>query len=94
MIYTLYLPFVGKKLTSSRIVLISSTPLLDAASISITSVDEPFNMSIQFSHSLHGSPSFGFKQFTALAKIFADVVFPVPLPPVNKYACPTLFAII
>ena len=31
---------------------------------------------------------------TELANTFADVVFPVPLTPLNKYACPTLFAII
>ena len=29
-----------------------------------------------------------------LAKILAEDVFPVPLPPFNRYACPTLFAII
>ena len=34
--------------------------------------------------------SFGFKQFIALAKIFAEDVLPVPLPPFSKYACPTL----
>ena len=68
----------------------SSTLLFDAASISTTSVSEPSNISLQISHSLHGSPSCGFKQFTALANILAEVVFPVPLPPLNKYACPTL----
>ena len=30
----------------------------------------------------------------ALAKILAAEVLPVPLPPLNKYACPTLPAII
>ena len=54
----------------------------------------PLVIPLQISHSLHGSPSFGFKQFTALAKIFAAEVLPVPLVPLNKYACPTLFDII
>ena len=93
-IYTLYLAFVGKKFTSSLILLISSTLLLDAASISTISVKEPEIAPLQISHSLHGSPSFGFKQLIALANIFAADVFPVPLPPLNKYACPTLLAII
>ena len=93
-IYTLYFALVGKKFTSSLICLISSTLLFEAASISTTSVSEPFNIPLHISHSLHGSPSFGFKQFIALAKTFAADVFPVPLPPLNKYACPTLPAII
>ena len=88
--YTLYFAFVGKKLTASLICLTSSTLLFDAASISIISVREPSKAPLHISHSLQGSPSCGFKQFTALAKIFAVVVFPVPLPPLNKYACPTL----
>ena len=92
-IYTLYFATVGKKLTSSLIALISSTPLFEAASISTISVREPSNAALQISHSLQGSPSFGCKQLTALARTFADEVFPQPLHPVNKYACPTLFAI-
>ena len=89
-IYTLYFASVGKKLTSSRIALMSSTLLFEAASISTISVKEPDNAALQISHSLHGSPSWGFKQFTALAKILAVVVLPVPLVPFNKYAWPTL----
>jgi len=58
------------------------------------SVNEPDIAPLHISHSLHGSPSFGFKQFIALAKILAAEVLPVPLPPLNKYACPTLPAII
>ena len=94
MIYTLYFAKVGKKLTSSLIERISSTLLLEAASISTISVNEPAKAALHISHSLQGSPSFGFKQFTALAKIFALVVFPVPRPPLNKYAWPVLPAII
>ena len=82
--------FVGKKFTASLMLLTSSTLLFDAASISIISVSEPSNAPLHIPHSLHGSPSLGFRQFTALAKILAVVVFPVPLPPLNKYACPTL----
>src|SRR5699024_5068586 len=93
-IYTLYFALVGKKLTSSLILLISSTLLFYASYISTISVREPFNAPLQISHSLQGSPSCGFKQFTALANIFAEEVLPVPLPPLNKYACPTLSAII
>ena len=69
--------FVGRKLTSSLILRISSTLLLEAASISTISVNEPFNAPLQISHSLHGSPSFGFKQFIALANILADVISPL-----------------
>ena len=68
----------------------SSTLLFDAASISTTSVSEPHKIPLHISHSLHGSPSFGIRQFMALASIFAEEVFPVPLPPLKRYACPTL----
>ena len=71
-IYTLYLARVGRKLTSSLIPLISSTLLLDAASISTTSVRDPDSIALHISHSLHGSPSCGFKQLSALARIFAE----------------------
>ena len=83
-IYTLYFATVGKKFTSSLMALTSSTLLLDAASISTISVSEPSSAALQTAHSLQGSPSLGFKQFTALAKILAAEVFPVPLPPLNK----------
>ena len=76
--------FVGKKLTSSLMLLISSTLLFEAASISTTSVIEPERIPLQISHSLQGSPSFGFKQLIALASILAEDVFPVPLPPFNR----------
>ena len=83
-IYTLYFARVGKKLTSSLISLISSTLLFDAASISTISVKAPESAALHISHSLHGSPSFGFKQFTALANILAAEVFPVPLHPLKN----------
>ena len=43
----------------------------------------PFKL-LQISHSLQGLPFFGFKQFIAFANIFAILVLPVPLVPVNK----------
>ena len=61
--------------------LISSTPLLEAASISI--ISGLSLKDIHDSHSLQGLPLTGFKQFKALAKILAELVFPVPLGPVN-----------
>lgn len=73
-----------QKFTSSRIALISSTLLLEAASISTISVSDPSKAALHILHSLHGSPSFGFKQFTALARTFAEEVFPHPLQPVKR----------
>ena len=64
----------------------SSTLLLDAASISTISVKDPEIAALHISHSLHGSPSFGFRQLTALASIFAADVLPVPLHPLKRYA--------
>lgn len=83
-IYTLYFATVGAYFTFSRISLISSTPLLLAASISRTSGIEPSVVPLQISHSLQGSPSWPCSQLIAFAKIFAALVFPVPLGPENK----------
>ena len=93
MMNTLYFPLTGVYLTSSIIRLMSSTPLLDAASTSTTSTKLPALTDRQFSHSLHGSPLIGCRQFTALANILAADVLPVPLVPVNRYACPILLFI-
>ena len=82
--YTLYLALVGEYLTLSLSSLISSTLLLDAASISTTSITLSFNMSLHTSHSLQGSWFILFSQFTALANILAVDVLPVPLVPENK----------
>ena len=68
-----------------------STPLLLAASISTTSRMEPSSSPRQISQAPHGSPSCKSRQLTAFDKIFAQVVFPVPREPVNRYAwaiCP------
>jgi len=57
---------------------------LDAASISTTSITEPSEIRMQASHSLHGSSAGPCTQLTALAKILAALVFPVPRGPLNK----------
>jgi hypothetical protein len=41
-------------------------------------------------HTQHGSPSDGFKQLTNFARILAALVFPQPLGPEKRYACPSL----
>ena len=81
--YTLYLHTVGAYITSSRSALTSSTPLFDAASISIIS-GQPAAIALQLSHSPQGLPSTGERQFTAFAISFAQVVLPVPLEPVKR----------
>src|SRR3712207_178755 len=85
MIYTLYFELFGVYFTVSLSSLISSTLLLDAASISITSKLDESNIDVQTSHLLHGF-ILASVQLTALAKILAVDVFPVPLVPQNKYA--------
>ena len=87
-IYTLYLATAGIYLTLSRKLRISSTPLLEAASISKISRLAGLESSLHTSHSPQGEPSLrGLTQFTALAKILATDVLPVPREPVNRYAC-------
>ncbi len=70
----------------SRKSLISSIPLLLAASISITSISVPAVIALQCSHSMHGWLFSPLSQFRALARMRATVVLPVPLGPANKYA--------
>ena len=63
-----------------------STPVLLAASISITSRAAPLAIAKQASHLPQGL-AVGlllFKQFNDFAKILALEVLPVPLGPVNK----------
>src|SRR5699024_1266546 len=85
-IYTLYFTLEGGYITLSLRSLISSTQLLLAAYISIISIVDSSNMALQFSHSLQGFPSLGFKQFMALDRTLAADVLPVPLVPENRYA--------
>ncbi len=61
-----------------------STPLLEAASISSTSVVVPASMARQAAHSPQGLPSCGSRQLTAFANILAQLVFPVPREPQNR----------
>ena len=64
--------------------LISSTPLFEAASISIIS---GFSTKLrQNSHFSHGEPSICSTQLMAFEKTFAVLVFPVPLGPEKMYA--------
>ncbi len=94
MMYTLCVQETGGYCTFSLRSLISSTPLFDAASISVMSRFEGSASARHVGQTPHGDPSCGFSQFTARAKIFASVVFPVPRGPVKRYACPTLFSFI
>src|SRR5579859_7755380 len=64
-------------------------PRFEAASISITSSEVPAAISLQESHSPHGSAVGPFAQFMAFARIRAAVVFPTPRAPEKIYACAT-----
>ena len=88
--YTLNFDSLGAYLTLSLIFLISSTPLLLAASISITSEFVPRVIPVQIAHSLQGSPSERSRQLIAFANTFAILVLPVPLGPLKIYACDCL----
>ncbi len=65
-----------------------STPVLEAASISMTSRDVPSEIVLQRSQCPHGSVvglSLS-KQFNERARILALEVLPVPLGPLKRYA--------
>src|SRR4051812_25105739 len=65
----------------------SSTELLEAASISTTSSDVAEAIETHDSHLPHGvSVGPPFWQFSEAARIFAMDVLPVPLEPTNRYA--------
>ena len=85
--YILYFPKFGGYLAFSRNSRILSTPVLDAPSISIISIEFPLMTPLQFSQTLQGSPSFDkLRQFTARARILAVVVLPTPRGPQNRKA--------
>src|SRR5690606_27683314 len=90
-IYTLYGTTLDAYFTFSRISRISSTLVLDAASISMTSEIDPSCIPLQAAHSLHGSLTGACSQLIALAKIFAALVFPVPRGPEKRYAWENFF---
>ena len=71
-------------MASSRRERASLTLPLEAASSSVTSSSDPSSMPRQAAHWLQGAPSTGCSQLTALARIRAQVVFPVPRVPVNR----------
>ena len=62
----------------------SSTELLDAASISITSSEVALAIDTHDSHTPQGSTVGPFSQFRHAARIFAIDVLPVPREPTNR----------
>ena len=74
----------GRYPTLSRSARTSSTPLLLAASISTTSRSLPRVMPSQEAHVPQGSGVGPFAQLSALAKIRAVVVLPVPRGPMKR----------
>ena len=64
----------------------SSIELLDAASISITSIEVALAIETHDSHTPQGSIVGPRSQFRLAARIFAVLVFPVPREPTNRYA--------
>ncbi len=62
----------------------ASTPLLDAASSSLTSSEVPASTARHDGQAQHGSPSTGAWQFRALARMRAVEVLPVPLGPLKR----------
>ena len=64
----------------------ASTPLWEAASSSVTSIDVPAATIRHDAQTPQGSPPSRAVQLSALAKIRAVEVLPVPLGPLNRYA--------
>jgi hypothetical protein len=62
----------------------SSTELLEAASISMTSSEVALAIATHESHSPHGSVVGPLTQFRHAARIFAIEVLPVPREPTNR----------
>ena len=69
-------------------------PRCDAASISITSSDEPFAIATHAWHVLSGFGVGPCAQFSPFARMRASDVFPVPRGPAKMYACRTCPAVI
>ncbi len=86
MMYTLNRDLAGRYWAFSMIPRTLSTPVFEAASISITSMSSPREIAWQESHLRHGlvvGPSL-LPQFSALANMRAMEVFPTPLVPLNR----------
>jgi hypothetical protein len=62
----------------------SSTELLEAASISITSIDVALAIETQDSHTPHGVTVGPCSQLRLAARILAVLVLPVPREPTNR----------
>ncbi len=62
----------------------SSTERLEAASISITSIEVPAAIETHDSHFPHGVKVGPSTQFRERARIFASEVLPVPREPTNR----------
>ena len=88
MMNTLNRSRAGANAARSRSSRASSTPPWEAASISTTSIDPapPRASSTQLSQVPHGVDVGPFAQFRQRAKIRAEVVFPHPRGPENRYA--------
>ena len=65
-------------------------PRCEAASISITSSDEPAEIATHAWHVLSGVAVGPCSQLTDFARIRASDVLPVPRGPAKRYACRTL----
>src|SRR3954465_7022453 len=68
----------------------SSTELLEAASISMTSIEVALAIATHDSHRPHGSVVGPFSQFRQAARILAIDVLPVPREPTKRFAWWTL----
>ena len=73
-------------MTVSRSCFVSSTPLLDAASISWKSIKLPSEIDKHVGHFPQGLESSPSSQLRLLANILAIVVFPTPLVPLKTNA--------
>jgi len=80
----LWRPETGANTTLSRSSRMSSTELLEAASISITSSEVACAIERQESHCPQGSTVGPRSQFRLAARIFAIDVLPVPREPTNR----------
>ena len=82
--YTLKRPRAGEYFTFSRSVRMSSTPVFEAASISITSTGAPETKSAHEGQAAHASAPTRAVQHSALARSRAVVVLPTPRGPVKR----------
>ena len=84
MMYTLNRARCGRKPTLARSSRASATPLLLAASISTASTSSPAMIARQMSQRSHGVGVGPVTQLSALARMRAVLVLPMPRAPVNR----------